>query len=118
MIILFSFVTASLTFHSNRTSSILSEAESEFNRESIIIQSPNLPVIFEGQEIELRFSNLEEVSESDDDFDEEETTLGPTFVESKSVVKVNPGAIDNWLPFSNLSLTFFNLGDILFYIFV
>ena len=85
-----------MSFYGSRSSSIFSEAESDFKRESIIVQSP-LPVIFEGKEIELKFSNLTEENEDDfdDDSEEDETAFGPVVVQSKSIIKVNPGALDD-----------------------
>ena len=90
------FYAASFSFSGSRTSSILSEAESEFKRESIIVQSP-LPVIYEGKEIELTFSNLTEENEHvmEDDSEEEESVFGSTVVESIMTIKVNPGAISD-----------------------
>ena len=73
----------------------MSEAESDFKRESIIVQSPTLPVIFEGKEMDLRFSTVnEDAIFSDDSEEEEESAFGPTVVHSVSIVKVNPGATD------------------------
>ena len=73
---------------------MLSEAESDFIRGSIIVQSPTLPVIFERKEMDLKFSNLDEDDVFEDKI-EEESTFGSTVVESVSTVKVNPGAIDD-----------------------
>jgi hypothetical protein len=81
----------SLSFYGSRT---LSEAESDFNRESIIVQSPKLPVIFEGKEMDLRFSTLNDVFD-DEIEEEEESVFGPIVVHSVSIVKVNPGAMDD-----------------------
>ena len=72
----------------------MSEAESDFNRESIIVQSPKLPVIFEGKEMDLRFSTLNDVFD-DEIEEEEESVFGPIVVHSVSIVKVNPGAMDD-----------------------
>ena len=84
---------ASLSFYGSRT---LSEAESDFNRESIIVQSPKLPVIFEGKEMDLRFSTLNESDVFDDEIEEEEeSAFGPIVVHSVSIVNVNPGAMDD-----------------------
>ena len=68
----------------------MSEAESDFNRES---KSPKLPVIFEGKEMVLRFN---ESDVFDDEMEEEEeSAFGPIVVHSVSIVKVNPGAMDD-----------------------
>ena len=79
---------ASLSFYGSRT---LSEAESDFNR---VVRIPELPVIFEGKEMDLRFSTLNESDEFDDEIEEEEeSAFGPIVVHSVSIVKVNPGAM-------------------------
>ena len=84
---------ASLKFYGSRSSSFVSESESTFNRESIIVHNPTLPVIFEGKEIELKFSHL--VEEDILEEEEDESTFGPTVVESQSIIKVNHGATDD-----------------------
>ena len=83
--------TASL---SNRTSSVLSEAESDFIRGSIIVQSPNLPVIIERKEMDQKFSSLDEDDVFEDEI-EEESAFRTTATQSVSTMKVNPGAIDD-----------------------
>ena len=76
------------------TSSVLSEAESDFNHGSIIVQSPNLPVIFEGKEMDLNFSSLDENDAFEDEI-EVESAFGSTVVQYVSTMKVNPGAIND-----------------------
>ena len=65
----------------------MSVTESAFTGESIILQSPKFPVTFEGKDIKLQFFNLDE-----EEKEENESTFGPVVVESKTIIKVNPGA--------------------------
>ena len=68
----------------------MSVTESTFAGKSIIIQRPKFPVIFEGKDIKLQFFNLDE-----EEKEENESTFGPVVVESKTIIKVNPGATHN-----------------------
>ena len=80
-------------FNTSSLSSSLTESESEWRSESIIIQkNPKLPVIFEGKEVELKFLELNEESEY------EESEFGPDdndddVVVSQTIVKVDLAAI-------------------------
>ena len=84
---------ASLKFYGSRSSSFVSESGSSVNRESVIVQNPTLPVILEEKEMELKLSNV--VEEDILEEEEDESTFGPTVVESKSIIKVNHGATDS-----------------------
>ena len=84
------FIAASLSFSGSRPTSI-SESESEWRSASIIVRNPQLPVIFEGKEIELKLADLDEESDYEK---EDESVFGPV-VETTSTIKVNIGAVDN-----------------------
>ena len=73
--------------HHSRTSSV-SASESEWRSESIIFHNPTkLPVIFEGKEINLTLSELEN--------EYEDSEFGPDeVIESECVVEVNVTAAD------------------------
>ena len=94
--LLMSVLTALSSIRKFRTSSLsssLTESESEWRSESIIIQNPKLPVIFEGKEVELKFLELNEESEY------EESEFGPDdndddALESQAIVKVDLAAIE------------------------
>ena len=59
-----------LKFFRGSTLSSISETESEWRSKSIIIRNPQMPVIFEGKEGELKLAALDEESEN------EETVFG------------------------------------------
>ena len=50
-------------FRSSNLSSSITESQSEWRSESIIVRNPKLPVISEGKELELKFLELNEESE-------------------------------------------------------
>ena len=81
--------TASLNLKSFRGSTLssISETESEWRSESIIIRNPQMPVIFEGKEVELKLAAVDEESEN------EETVFGgdddDDDVASENYVRVN-----------------------------
>lgn len=71
--------------NSRLSSSCVSEAESEWRGETTIVRNP-LPVILEGKEVELKFSDIRES-------DYEESEFGADDIESDSIVKVNLAVI-------------------------
>ena len=85
-----------MKLYGNKTSSFVSVTESAFTSESIILESPKFPVTFEGKDIKLQFFNLDEALSLDEEEKEEnESTFGPVVVESKTIIKVNPGTTHN-----------------------
>ena len=66
----------------------MSEAESDFSRDSVIVQKP-LPVITEEREMDLKCSTLHKDDVCGEDNEKEEkSTFGASVV-------ANPGAIDD-----------------------
>ena len=78
--------TSSSTSLRNSRLSSVSESESEWRSESIIVQNP-LAVILEEREVGLKLSDIGES-------DYEESVFGDDDVESENVIKVNLAAVD------------------------